>query len=89
MGKKKLPHEKSYPALIDLAVYIKELETSLAAVEKVLDTDTIHAYITALKNAKTSRFRTVETLNTLNNSLVELGINIEAFYKELNALDLS
>jgi hypothetical protein len=88
MGKTKLQHEKSYPALVDLALYIKELQTSLNAVDNALNTKNINTYIDNLKTANKSRnpFSTVETLTTLNNSLVELAINMHAFHKELNEL---
>ena len=86
MGKTKSQHEKSYPALVDLALYIKEMQTSLNAVDNALDTTKINIYIDKLKNAKKSSFYTVETLNTLNDSLVELAINMHAFHKELNEL---
>lgn len=89
--KKKLPHEKSYPALVDLAVYLKNLQTSLNDPKFIanLQTDTLNNYIDTLYKNKDKNFtkiRGIETIDTLKNALVELAINIQAFQKELSQL---
>lgn len=91
--KKKLPHEKSYPALVDLAVYIKNLQTSLndAKFLENLSDEKIDAYIKTLKKNKNKKYhfaesRGYETIDTLKNALVELAINIKAFQEELDAI---
>lgn len=89
--KKKLPHEKSYPALVDLAVYLKNLQTSLKDPKFIanLNQEEIDAYLNKLKENKNKTLaytRGYETIDTLKNALVELAINIKAFQEELNAL---
>jgi hypothetical protein len=89
--KKKLAFEKTYPALIDLAVYINNLKKTLddpTFITNLTDTD-LSNYIDTLYRNKHSNFtkiRGIETIDTLNNALVELAINIQAFQKELSQL---
>ena len=85
--KKKLPHEKSYPALVDLAVYIKNLQTSLDD-PNFQEKFSHDIYIdTLMSNKKKTGFmHRLETIDTLKNALVELAINIKAFQEELDAL---
>jgi GTP1/Obg family GTP-binding protein len=94
--KKKSPQQKSYPALIDLAIYIKNLKECLSDPKfiKSFTDENIDAYLKELiqnkeENKKMSRRitgRQNDTINTLKNSLVELAINIQAFQKELSQL---
>lgn len=91
--KKKLAFEKTYPVLVDLAVYINDLKDSLQNQQFItnLQTDTLNNYIDKLyenknKNLYLTQSRGIETINTLKDALVELAINIQAFQKELSQL---
>jgi hypothetical protein len=89
--KKKLAFEKTYPVLVDLAVYINNLKKSLDDKQFItnLGEEKIKAYIDKLHASKNSYFtksRGIETINTLKDALVELAINIKAFQEELNQL---
>lgn len=89
--KKKLAFEKTYPVLVDLAVYINNLKKSLDDKQFItnLGEEKIKAYIDKLYENKKSNFtksRGIETINTLKDALVELAINIKAFQKELSQL---
>lgn len=89
--KKKLAFEKTYPVLVDLAVYINDLKDSLNNGQFItnLDEGQITEYINRLhdnKNKNFTKFRGIETIKTLNDALVELAINIKAFQEELSNL---
>jgi GTP1/Obg family GTP-binding protein len=91
--KKKLAFEKTYPVLVDLAVYINDLKDSLQNPQFIanLSDETIKKYINGLhenknKNSYFTKSRGIETINTLNDALVELAINIKAFQEELSKL---
>jgi len=89
--KKKLAFEKTYPVLVDLAVYINNLKKSLDDKQFIanLGEAEIGVYIDKLYASKNSYFtksRGIETINTLKDALVELAINIKAFQKELSQL---
>ena len=82
-----MPHEKSYPALVDLAVYIKNLQTSLDDPNFQANLSDDNYIDTLMDNKKKTGFiRRLETIDTLKNALVELAINIKAFQEELEAL---
>jgi hypothetical protein len=89
--KKKLAFEKTYPVLVDLAVYINDLKDSLNNGQFItnLSDTAIENYIKGLHENKNSRFKSfrgIETIKTLNDALVELAINIQAFQEELSKL---
>lgn len=85
-----------YTSLVDLGVYIKDIQDCLNDVnfKASFDPSNIAEYLNLLKqneNTKKKKIRlpqitAFETINTLRDSLVELAINIKAFQEELDAL---
>lgn len=85
-----------YTSLVDLGVYIKDIQDCLNDVnfKASFDPSNIAEYLNLLKQNESTKKKKIrlpqitafETINTLRDSLVELAINIKAFQEELDAL---
>ena len=85
-----------YTSLVDLGVYIKDIQDCLNDVnfKASFDPSNIAEYLNLLKQNENTKKKNIrlpqitafETINTLRDSLVELAINIKAFQEELDAL---
>ena len=83
-----------YTSLVDLGVYIKDIQDCLNDVnfKASFDPSNIVEYLTLLKQNENTKKKirlpqitAFETINTLRDSLVELAINIKDLQEEIDA----
>ena len=83
-----------YTSLVDLGVYIKDIQDCLIDVnfQKSFNPSNIADYLTLLnqneitkKNKRLPQITAFETINTLRDSLVDLAINIKDLQEEIDA----